>query len=70
MPDSQLSLHISGTMINNLLANADTQDTQEWDSILGWGRSPQERNDNPLQYSCLGNLMGRGAWQATCTPWS
>ena len=21
-----------------------------------------ERNGNPLQYSCLGNLMDRGAW--------
>ena len=27
------------------------------------GRSPGEGNDNPLQYSCLGN-MDRGAWQA------
>ena len=24
-----------------------------------------EGNDNPLQYSCLENLMDRGAWQAT-----
>ena len=24
-----------------------------------------EGNGNPLQYSCLGNLMDRGAWQAT-----
>ena len=29
------------------------------------GRSPGEGNDNPLQYSCLGNLMDRAAWQAT-----
>jgi len=27
------------------------------------GRSPREGNGNPLQYSCLGNLMDRGAWQ-------
>ncbi|CAI9175284.1 unnamed protein product [Rangifer tarandus platyrhynchus] len=27
------------------------------------GRSPGEGNGNPLQYSCLGNLMDRGAWQ-------
>ena len=26
-------------------------------SILGSGRSPGEGNGNPLQYSCLGNLM-------------
>ena len=29
------------------------------------GRSPGEGNGNPLQYSCLENSMGRGAWPAT-----
>ena len=33
--------------------------------IPGLGRSPGEGNGNPLQYSCLGNPMNRGAWQAT-----
>ena len=33
-------------------------------SIPGWGRSPGEGNGNPLQYSCLENLMDRGAWWA------
>ena len=33
-------------------------------SIPGSGRSPGEGNGNPLQYSCLGNPMDRGAWQA------
>jgi len=33
--------------------------------ILGWGRSPGERNGNPLQHFCLENSMDRGAWQAT-----
>ena len=33
--------------------------------IPGWGRSPGEGNDNPLQYSCLGNPMNRRAWWAT-----
>ena len=33
--------------------------------IPGSGRSPGEGNGNPLQYSCLENLMDRGAWQAT-----
>ena len=32
--------------------------------ILGSGRSPGEGNGNPLQYSCLGNPMDRGAWWA------
>ena len=34
-------------------------------SIPGLGRSPGERNGNPLQYSCLGNPVDRGAWWAT-----
>ena len=33
--------------------------------IPGVGRPPGEGNDNPLQYSCLGNSMDRGAWWAT-----
>ena len=49
-----------GSVIKNLPAN--TGDTS-W--IPGSGRSPREGNDNPLQYSCLGNPMDRGAWQAT-----
>ena len=28
------------------------------------GRSPGGGHSNPLQYSCLENLMDRGAWQA------
>ena len=32
--------------------------------IPGLGRSPGERNGNPLKCSCLGNPMDRGAWQA------
>ena len=34
-------------------------------SIPGSGRSPGEGNGNPLQYSCLGNPVDRGAWGAT-----
>ena len=30
--------------------------------IPGSGRSPGERNGNPLQYFCLENPMDRGAW--------
>ena len=32
----------------------------------GWGRFPGVGNDNPLQYSCLGSHMDRGAWWG---PW-
>ena len=37
--------------------------------IPGLGRSPGEGNGNPLQYSCLENLMDRRVWQATCSSW-
>ena len=30
---------------------------------MGWEDSPGVGNGNPLQYSCLGNPMDRGAWQ-------
>ena len=33
--------------------------------IPGSGKFPGGGNGNPLQYSCLGNLMDRGAWWAT-----
>ena len=50
-------------MVKNLPANA--RDMRDVDSAPGFGRSPGEGNGNPLQYSCLGNPMDRGAWQAT-----
>ena len=34
-------------------------------SVPGLGRSSGEGKGNPLQYSCQGNLAGRGAWWAT-----
>ena len=33
--------------------------------IPGLARFPGEGNGNSLQYSCLGNPMDTGAWQAT-----
>ena len=33
--------------------------------MLGWGRSPGEEDDYPLQYSCLENSIDEGAWRAT-----
>ena len=47
-------------MIKNPPANAGDENL-----IPGSGRSPEEEKSNPLQYSCLGNPMDRGAWQAT-----
>ena len=34
-------------------------------SLPGWGRPPGAGNGNPLQESCPGNPMDRGAWWAT-----
>ena len=49
--------------VKNSLANA--EDTRDAGSIHGLGRSPGVGSGNPLQYSCLGNPMERGAWRAT-----
>ena len=41
------------------------QETRDTGSIPGSERSPGGGHGNPLQYSCLENLMDRGAWWAT-----
>ena len=47
-------------VVKNLPANA--IDVRDVCSIPGSGRSPRGGHGNPLQYSCLENLMDRGAW--------
>ena len=49
-------------MVKNPLVNVG--DTRDVGSIPRSGRSPGGRHGNPLQYSCLGNFMDRGAQQA------
>ena len=49
-----------GSWVENPPANA-----EDAGLIPRLGRSPGEGNGNLLQYSCLGNHMDRGAWQAT-----
>ena len=49
-----------GSVLKNLPANAVYMGL-----IPGWGRSPEEENGNPLNYSSLGNPMDRGAQWAT-----
>ena len=39
--------------------------TGDLGSTPGLGRSPGEGNSNPLQYSCLGNPVDRGALRTT-----
>ena len=46
-------------VVKNPPANA-----EDLGSIPGLGRYPEGENGNPLQYSCLGNPMDRGACQA------
>ena len=50
-------------MVKNVPANIG--DARDMGSTPGVGRSSGEGNGNPVQYSCLGNPMDRGAWWAT-----
>ena len=42
-----------------------TSNAGDTGSIPGSGRSLERGHDNPLQYSCLKNLMDKGDWQAS-----
>ena len=53
----------ASSVVKNPPANAGG--TRDGGSTPGLGRSPGEGNGTLLQYSCLGNPMGRGLWQAT-----
>ena len=46
-------------MVKNLSANAGDECSNP-----GLGKSPGGGPSKPLQYSCLGNSMDRGGWQA------
>ena len=60
-PRVKTSLGFPGSSgLKNLPANAG-----DAGSIRCLRRSPSRGNGNPLQYSCLGNPMDRGAWWAT-----
>ena len=47
-------------VVKNLPGNA--EDVRDTSSIPGSGRSPGRGQGNPLQYSCLENLMDGGSW--------
>ena len=51
---------LGGSVVKNLPAKV-----EDMALVPRLGRFPGERNGSPLQYFCLGNLMDRGAWQAT-----
>ena len=53
-----------GSVEKNLPAKQGTAGDSGSSLIPGSGRSPGERNGNPLQYSYLENPMDRGTWPA------
>ena len=55
--------YLVALVVKNPPANAG--DRRDVGSLPGSGRSPGGGHGNLLQYSCLGNPMDRGAWQAT-----
>ena len=60
-----VSMHLMGvSLVASVVKNppVNAGDVGDVSSILGSRRSPGEGNDNPLQYSCLGNLMEKEAW--------
>ena len=44
------------------MVKASAHNAEDQGTLPGLGRSPGEENSNPLQYSCLENPMGGGAW--------
>ena len=57
-PDSDQNSMVLAQMVKN-------QPAGDPGLIPGLGRSPRERNGNPLQHFCLENPMDRGARWAT-----
>ena len=61
-------MHVYGfgvsQMVNWLKKKIPPANSGDVGLLSGLGRSPGEGNGNPLQYSCLGNPMDRGAWWA------
>ena len=49
-------------MLKNLASNAGN--VRDLGLIPGPGKYPGGGHGNPLQYSCLENLIDRGAWRA------
>ena len=55
---------IGGFPGGSVVKNSPTNAAGDMSSVSGSGRSPEGRNGSPLQYSCLGDPMDRGVWQA------
>ena len=59
VPGPVLEGFSGSSVIKNLAASGG--DTRDVGLIPGLGKSPGKGNGHPLQYSCLGNSMDRGA---------
>ena len=60
--DNEINLHIASQVAVVVKNSPDNLgDTRNSDSIPGSGKSPGKGTGNPLQHSCLGNPMDRGA---------
>ena len=57
-------LEILGFAVGSVVKNPPAN-TGDVSLIPGEERSPGEGNGHPLQYSCLGNPMYKGAWETT-----
>ena len=60
VPLTQWLISPTKPVIKNPPADAGDAGNASW--IPELGRYPGEGNSNPLQYSCLGNLVDGGAW--------
>ena len=63
MPSEQIVLPLSRMGDSNCKESA--YNVGDPGFIPGLGRSPEEQNGYPLQYSCLENFMNRGTWWTT-----
>ena len=62
--NSRLSDWISQVALVVKNPTTNTGDVRDPGSISGLARYSREENGNPLQHSCLENLIDRGTWQA------
>ena len=64
-----LVLRCEYVLLQSFCGSSDSKESAcnagELGPIPGSGRSPEEGNSLPLQYSCLENPVDRGAWWAT-----
>ena len=62
---STLDVYVGQVALEVKTPPANVGDLRDTDLIPGLARYPGEGNGNPLQYSCLENVMDRGTWRTT-----